>query len=221
MAINITLVRSSFELVKPVANLVADRFYEVLFEDFPAAKELFVAVDMPKQKNALIGSLVAAVNNLDKPEVLTKFLLNLGANHSQYGVEDIHYQWVGQSLIKALSQCLGSQWTQEVENQWVELYGIIAEAMKAGAARTKTQRVRLVQSEGTSQQNTQSLPKEPLSSLSSLSSLALPEGTKQHIRAMVHQAVEALIQAEIRQCMSEQIDRIAKMTPDELIKRAG
>jgi hypothetical protein len=110
------------------------------------------------------------------------------------------------------------------------LYGIIAEAMKAGAAKTKTQtptqtqRVRLVQSEGASPQNTQSLLKEPLpplSPLSSLSSLALPEGTKQHIRAMVHQAVEALIQAEIRQCMSEQIDRIAKMTPDELIKRAG
>lgn len=214
MSINIEIVRSSFELVKPIANQIADRFYEVLFEDFPVARELFTNVDMPKQKGALVGSLVTIVSNLDHPETLTKFLLNLGANHNHYGVEETHYQWVGSSLIKALSQCLGPQWTPEIENQWIELYGIIAEAMKAGSAKSRS-KVRLVQGEAPSSANVHTLVKEPLTSF------VLPEAAKQHIRNTVQQAFDALVQREVRNCLNEQIERLSKMTTEELIRKVS
>jgi len=216
MGININVVRSSFELVRPVAHLVVDRFYEILFQDHPEAKAFFAKVDMPKQKNALIASLVAAVNHLDHPDQLTRFLLSLGENHGRYGVEDHHYHWVGLSLLKALKENLHESWTPEVEYQWTEVYGIMAEAMKAGAKRSKSN-VRSIHREPSidpsfKQASTVELHLE--------AGLVLTESAKSHIRQLVDQAFEALIQKEVNFCIEESLQKIEKMTASDLIKKA-
>ncbi len=134
MSLNVDLIRESFEVAKPIADQVADKFYEFLWGDFPQAKPLFENVKMESQKKALIGSLVFAVDNIDKPEKLVPYLKKMGGRHIGYGTENEHYAWVGQSLIKTFAHFFGDDWTEELEGEWIKAYNFIAETMMEGAA---------------------------------------------------------------------------------------
>lgn len=216
MGINIKIIRSSFELLKPIAPVVADRFYEILFHDYPEAKLFFSKIEMPKQKKALIGSLVTAIDNLDNPDQLTRFLLNLGETHGRYGVEDRHYHWIGQSLMKSLKQSLSESWTQDVEYQWAEVYSIMAEAMKAGAKRSKSN-VRSIHREAQSSATPQSDAKDGIDLESQWS---LPDSAKLHIRRLVKEVFDDLIKKEINICIEEYMQNIEKTSLADLIKKA-
>ena len=66
MTLQVQLLRDSFELAKPIADQISQKFYELLFQDYPQAQGLFQQVDMEKQQKALIRSLVFIVDNLEK-----------------------------------------------------------------------------------------------------------------------------------------------------------
>ncbi|MEM1241947.1 MAG: globin domain-containing protein, partial [Cyanobacteria bacterium P01_H01_bin.26] len=102
MSLNVELLEQSFELVKPQADEFVGSFYNNLFTDYPAAKPLFEHSDMTKQQQMLKGGLVMVIENLRKPEVLSKALKGLGARHVKYGALPEHYPLVGNSLLKTL-----------------------------------------------------------------------------------------------------------------------
>lgn len=133
MSLNVQLIRDSFELAKPMADKVADKFYEFLWGDFPASKGLFEGVKMKNQKKALIGSLVYIVDHVDKPDELVPYLQKMGERHNAYGTEAEHYDWVGQSLLKTFAFFLEDAWTAELEEQWTLAYTFIAQTMLEGA----------------------------------------------------------------------------------------
>src|SRR5699024_1242840 len=62
------------------------------------------------------------------------FLRQLGRNHRKFGVAAQHYEAVGTSLLAALRQQLGTEWTPEVEQAWAEAYTIVARSMQEAAA---------------------------------------------------------------------------------------
>lgn len=133
MGVNIKMITESFELIKPNADKVADKFYETLFKDFPQAKPLFKGVNLEKQKIALINSLVFSVSHLKKLDELEKYLKGLGARHVDYGAADEHYDWVGQSLLKTFKHFLKQKWTKRLSKEWESLYSVMADIMKEGA----------------------------------------------------------------------------------------
>jgi hypothetical protein len=63
----ITLVRSSFALVSPIADSAASLFYSRLFELDPSLRPLF-KTNLESQGNKLMGMLASAVALLDQPE---------------------------------------------------------------------------------------------------------------------------------------------------------
>jgi len=134
MSLKVELIRESFDLAKPIADQVADKFYEFLWGDFPASQALFEGVKMETQKKALIGSLVYAVDHIDNPDKLVPYLQKMGERHVKYGAESEHYSWVGQSLLKTFAFFLKDAWTPELEQQWTLAYTFIAETMMEGAA---------------------------------------------------------------------------------------
>ena len=203
MTIDVALIRESFEAAKPIADQIVNKFYDNLFTDFPQSKNLFIKVDMVNQKAALLQALVIAVNNLDNPEKLTRFLLQLGERHIKYGVEEIHYEWVGQSLLKTFGQFFGKSWTDELQKQWALVYGFISDTMKEGARQS-------VQSHN---QNTQT--KEVNIEIPNLS-----EDLKVTIQKAIKSIVLKQIRIEIQKCIKEEINVIEHMTPEELIARA-
>lgn len=131
--LQVELLESSFELVKPRASDFVDSFYTHLFNDYPAAKPLFAHISMRDQGNKLLASLVFVVENLKKPGALTEALKGLGARHVKYGALPEHYPWVGNTLLKTFAEYLGEAWTPPTKKAWVDAYGVITELMLDGA----------------------------------------------------------------------------------------
>lgn len=133
MSLNVELIRESFEQAKPIADQVADKFYEFLWGDYPVSKTLFESSNMKKQKKALIGSLVYIVDHVDQPDKLVPYLQKMGERHLGYGTQAEHYEWVGNSLIKTFAHFFGENWTAELEQEWTNAYIFIADTMQEGA----------------------------------------------------------------------------------------
>ncbi|EKV03296.1 hemoglobin-like flavoprotein [Leptolyngbya sp. PCC 7375] len=131
--LNVELLEQSFALVAPKADDLVSTFYDHLFTDYPDARPLFEHTDMAKQKQMLKGGLVMVVENLRKPDILSKALKGLGARHVKYGALPAHYPLVGNSLLKTLEQYAGDAWTSDVKDAWVGAYGAITELMLEGA----------------------------------------------------------------------------------------
>eukprot|EP00980_Cylindrotheca_fusiformis_P015357 scaffold4306_cov154-Cylindrotheca_fusiformis.AAC.3 len=62
-------------------------------------------------------------------ELLTEILLDLGVNHSRFGVEVSFYPPMGQALILTLEEMLGDKFTTEKKESWLECYAALSYAM--------------------------------------------------------------------------------------------
>jgi hemoglobin-like flavoprotein len=133
MSLNVELLESSFAQVKSKGLELTERFYAVLFADYPEVQPLFVSTHMEKQGKQLFQSLVFTVDHLSKTDELVKALKGLGTRHVQYGVLPLHYPMVGSSLLKAFEATLGTAWTPDVHQAWAEAYGVVAQVMLEGA----------------------------------------------------------------------------------------
>jgi hemoglobin-like flavoprotein len=128
----IELVRATFDLIVPIAPVIADLFYERLFYLAPSVRRMFPP-DMRGEKRSLIVMIATTVQNLDNPEALVPLAKALGARHARYGVTAGHYEVVGEVLVWTLERGLASDFTAEVERAWRRAYGLLAAAMRAGA----------------------------------------------------------------------------------------
>lgn len=133
MSLQVEKLENSFEKVKPQADAFVTSFYGNLFTDYPQAKPLFEETDMAKQGQKLLQSLVLVIENLRKPDVLGGALKGLGARHVQYGALPEHYPLVGNTLLKTFAEYLGTEWTDDVQQAWVDAYGAITTIMLEGA----------------------------------------------------------------------------------------
>lgn len=131
---NVNLLRSSFEALRPQAPALVDRFYAILFERYPEVRPMFAHTDLPRQKQMLVQALALLIANLEKPGVLKDYLGSLGARHVRYGVRDEHYAAVGECLLAAMAEMAGPWWSPNLEREWAETYGAVASLMQQGAA---------------------------------------------------------------------------------------
>jgi len=132
---SIQLVQDSFQKVLPIADQAMVIFYEQLFTLNPSLKRLFPANEakMGNQRNKLKNMLAAAVAGLSNLPKLVPILQNLGKRHATYGVEDTHYEEVGAALLATLQIGLGADFTPEVKQAWLEVYGVMATTMMEAA----------------------------------------------------------------------------------------
>lgn len=134
MALNVPLLRSSFDLVLERQPQLTPRFYEVLFSRYPQARPLFGRRSEQEQQAMLQEALVAVVDHLEDASWLDETLRGMGRKHVEYGVTEDMYDWVGDSLLTTIAEVAGDDWTPELKQAWQEAYGAIASLMKAGAA---------------------------------------------------------------------------------------
>jgi hemoglobin-like flavoprotein len=132
---DIALLRSSFALVIDRCPELIHRFYEILFQRYPQARPLFGRNPRNTQEKMLTEALVAVLNRLEDGEWFTRTLETLGEKHVAYGVTDEMYGWVGESLLAALAEAAGPEWTAAMNESWSAAYGAIATTMQAGARR--------------------------------------------------------------------------------------
>ena len=131
------LVQTTFAKVAPIADDAAALFYGRLFELDPSLRPLFTT-DLREQGRKLMRMIGMAVNGLDRLEALVPAVRQLGMRHAGYGVRDEHYDTVAAALVWTLEQGLGTDFTPEVKDAWVAVYGVLASTMKEAAAAAVT-----------------------------------------------------------------------------------
>ena len=129
----IALVRESFDLIEPIAPQAGAMFYANLFEAEPELQRLFKGD--PAERGAELMQMVAlAVARLDEPELLLPVLQKIGQQHAGQGVGAVPSETLLAALLKTLYQGLGVAYNAEVEEAWVDGYGVLAARMKEAAA---------------------------------------------------------------------------------------
>jgi hemoglobin-like flavoprotein len=126
------LVQGTFASIATIADDAAVLFYQRLFELDPSLRPMFRG-DMAEQRKKLMQMITAAVKGLDHLEQLVPVVQDLGRRHVRYGVQDSHYDTVGQALLWTLEAGLGRQFTPEVKEAWTAVYGLLATTMKNAA----------------------------------------------------------------------------------------
>ena len=139
----ISLVKTSFQKVLPIAQQAAGLFYARLFELDPALRDLFHG-DMNEQGKKLMQMLSLAVNGLDRLDALAPAVRQLGMRHAGYHVKDQHYDTVGEALLWTLGKGLGPEFTDEMQAAWARTYWVLAETMKSGARDAAAMQNRIV-----------------------------------------------------------------------------
>lgn len=214
MKVDINLIRDSFELVKPIGDQIINKFYENLFIDYPQIKDFFKNTDLSKQKEVLLNALVTTIDNLDKTDSLSLFLLHLGESHLNYGTNDEHYEWIEQTLLKTFSHFLGKYWNEELFSQWQEIYRYITKMLKNGAKST----INIAKENEKSNQINLIVPEYSLSD-----KIEMPYITE-NIKKTVQQAVKSVIlkqiKTEVHKYLEEEIQEIMQMSPEDLIEKA-
>ncbi len=157
MGLQVDVLERSFQAVAPRGEALVTRFYERLFDKYPAVKPLFKKTSMKDQKKKLLASLVLVIQNLRHPDKLTKALQDMGARHVGYGAQPAHYDAVGENLLAVLGEFAGAAWTSEVKQAWAEAYTaiktIMLEGARAAAPRSASTQGGAVMAKGTTGKN--------------------------------------------------------------------
>ena len=131
----ILLVRDSWSAVAASSATFTTIFYNRLFEIDDSAARLFADADMPSQRKKLAQVLAITINALDNPDTLLPAVAALGKRHAEYGVEDHHFDSVGEAMIGSLGDLLGDRFTPAVQGAWLEAYTLVAAVMRRALLR--------------------------------------------------------------------------------------
>jgi hemoglobin-like flavoprotein len=129
----VALVQQTWTKVAPNAQVVADTFYNRLFELNPVYRNLFLG-DAKLQGKKLTNMLNTVVANLERIEEIIPVVESLGRRHVSYGVTEGDYAVVGEALLSTLEQGLGEDFTDDARDAWTSAYSTLASVM-IGAAR--------------------------------------------------------------------------------------
>jgi hemoglobin-like flavoprotein len=135
----IALVKASFAEATAQPGALARVFYDRLFEVAPDLRAMFPD-DLTDQQRKLTDELRAIVDLLDHVDQLVVRTSDLGVRHVGYGACADHYDLVGEAILEALAEVLGTAFTPEARDAWKYAYNLVAEAMQQGAASTTARR---------------------------------------------------------------------------------
>src|SRR5688572_1759094 len=126
------LLEESFELALLRDPDFPRLFYDILFREHPEAQVLFKRNTLNAQRTMLSKTLIAAVDHIDDEAWLTEHLSPLGAQHVEYGVTPVMYDWMGVCLRASLAEVCDEQWTSEHDRAWSEAFELIVKAVRSG-----------------------------------------------------------------------------------------
>ncbi|GAB4836341.1 Non-symbiotic hemoglobin 2 [Ancistrocladus abbreviatus] len=138
------LVKESWEILKQNIPHYSLRFFIIIFDIAPAAKNLFSFLrdsdEIPENNPKLKAHAVkvfkmtceAAVQLREKGQVIVgdSTLKHLGSVHFKSGVIDPHFEVVKEALLRTVEEAVGEKWSEEMKNAWGEAYDQLAAAIQ-------------------------------------------------------------------------------------------
>ncbi|KAM6584331.1 hypothetical protein CsatB_011333 [Cannabis sativa] len=139
-----SLVKESWEVMKLDIPHHSLRFFTLILEIAPAAKNMFsflkdsdeVPQNNPKLKAHAVKvfkmTCEAAIQLREKGEVVVpdSSLKHLGSVHLKNGVIPPHFEVVKEALLRTIKEGLGEKWNEEIGSSWGEAYDQLAAAIK-------------------------------------------------------------------------------------------
>jgi nitric oxide dioxygenase len=132
------LTQKTKNIVKATAPVLAQhgfpiiqQFYKRLFEAHPELKNVFNVAHQQQgqQQQALARAVYAYAENIEDPASLTAVLKNIAHKHASLGVLPEQYPIVGEHLLAAIKEVLGSAATDEIISAWAQAYGNLADVL--------------------------------------------------------------------------------------------
>jgi len=119
------IVKETAPILKEHGDAITTRMYEILFENYPDAKALFA--NAPNNQNQILArSIVAYAENIDNLDALSGAIEKIAGRHVKTKVNPVHYPWVIESLLQALSDVLGDAANKGVKEAWFAAYWFLA-----------------------------------------------------------------------------------------------
>lgn len=122
------MVQTSFAALEADVDATAAHFYGHLFEQDPAAADLF-RNDMHAQGRKLMTTLKTIVTALDNLPALTSLLSEMARQHVGYGVSREHFRLAEESLLYAVAQMLADDYSEEIAESWQCAYRMIEDVI--------------------------------------------------------------------------------------------
>jgi hemoglobin-like flavoprotein len=129
MALDVELLRSSFQLVVERDPELTLRFYAILLDRHPDLAPMFPVERRAQQARMLAAALTAVLEHLEDATWLGAQLGALGSRHVGYGVTEEMYGWVGDALLATLAEVAAEAWTPELVQAWGDAYAAIVSLM--------------------------------------------------------------------------------------------
>jgi hemoglobin-like flavoprotein len=124
----ILLVKNSWSFVIVKSEEAGQMFYDRLFEIAPELRPLF-KTHPKEQAQKLMNMVTMIVSKLQKLDEIMEDIKALARRHNQYGVKTAYYRILGAALIWTLQQEMKARWNDELEEAWIEVYGLLSQAM--------------------------------------------------------------------------------------------
>jgi NAD(P)H-flavin reductase/hemoglobin-like flavoprotein len=125
-------LKDNFAQVARQGDAVALFFYADLFVRDPPLRDMF-PIGMAAQRDKLLAALGHTVSQVDNLSELVPFLQQLGRDHRKFGIVAEHYPQVGASLVATLRYFSGTDWTDELAEDWSAAYALVAKVMLEAA----------------------------------------------------------------------------------------
>ncbi|MFK7872908.1 MAG: globin domain-containing protein [Oligoflexales bacterium] len=187
MTFQIDLIQSSFKEVSTQGPAFVARFYEIVWDRYPELAKLFKEEDMSSQRTAFLSMFTYCIDSLHNLDTLKQVLHELGAQHSHHGIQNDHYAQFGECFLMTLSEYFYHNWTEELADQWTQVFAMIANFMKEGASSTQQ-----------NSQNTQ----EPITTIKESGTMHTTEENNSNNISSQHQETHDTISANTEQTTS-------------------
>ncbi len=138
MDLEVSLLRTSFEAIKPNGHQFTHTFYSTLFSRSPEVRALCKTVNMAEQFTKFLRALTLAIRNLEKPAFLKNHLENIGKEQAALGAKPEFYEIAGRCLIEALKSVVGERWNDNLTAAWEKAYRFAITVMLGGGVATAT-----------------------------------------------------------------------------------
>jgi nitric oxide dioxygenase len=127
----IATIKSTAPVLAEHGYAIIERFYQRLFEAHPELKNLFNMrhQERGEQQRALAGAVLAYATNIDNLGALGPAVERMTHKHASLCVSPEQYPVVGQNLLGAIKDVLGSAATEPIIAAWAEAYQQLADIL--------------------------------------------------------------------------------------------
>lgn len=127
--------RISFSMLESDGLRAARAFHERLFELDPSTRAIF-AGDLAVWNQKFLTALRWVLEHLDDDGPVREAARAIGKGHAQSGIKADQYATAGSALIHMFQSILGSRFTPEMEEAWLQIYSSLSCEMELRAAAT-------------------------------------------------------------------------------------